>query len=137
MMNGASHSPFSESRETPETSRSAPWSGSAARSGLSEYGSIRSRRASRLRRASSSMPRIESTVPPLMPPRSPTTSVVVSPSSPSVSARTASCSVWTPRSDGIESNPQAWTIRAPLPAATEWKRSIAWRMNSTSPARSA
>ena len=51
-------------------------------------------------------------------------------------AFTASYSVCTPRSDGIESNPPPCTIRAPDPAATSWYRSALARSNSTSPVRS-
>ena len=40
-------------------------------------------------------------------------------------------------SDGIESKPQVWTILAPLARASASAASIAQRMNSTSPVRSA
>ncbi len=40
-------------------------------------------------------------------------------------------------SDGIESKPQVWTIRAPLARAAASAASIAQRMNRTSPVRSA
>src|SRR5664279_3584746 len=52
-------------------------------------------------------------VPPLTPPLIETTSNVASASVPSPSARTRSASIWTPRSDGTESNPQECTIGAP------------------------
>lgn len=40
-------------------------------------------------------------------------------------------------SDGIESNPHVWTMRAPLAFAASCAVSIARRMNSVSPVRSA
>ena len=40
-------------------------------------------------------------------------------------------------SDGIESKPQVWTMRAPLAFAGASKRSIVSRMKSVSPVRSA
>ena len=64
------------------------------------------------------------------------TTIVTSWRSPAPAALTASCRTSTPRSDGIESNPHAETIRAPLAAAIGSSSSIALRMNLTSPARS-
>lgn len=42
----------------------------------------------------------------------------------------------TPRSDGIESNPQAWTTRAPDAWASAWWASIMRRIHWGSPVRS-
>ena len=77
------------------------------------------------RRASSSWPRSESIVPPLTPPRVALTTSVTSVSSPSPRSRAASASSSTPRSDGIESKPQVWTMRAPLACAARAASSTA------------
>jgi hypothetical protein len=134
--NGPVHWPSAASREIPIWSRSSRPSGSAARSELSAYGSATTLRASRLAFISSTCPLTEASVPPLKPPFSAVTTSVVSPSSPAPSACTASCSTSTPRSEGIESNPQELTIRAPAWRARSW-RSMHSRTNRTSPVRSA
>ena len=76
-------------------------------------------------------------MPPLAPPRMALTTSDVSSSSPWPPACAASCSSSVPMSDGIESKPQVWTIRAPLARAAASAASIAQRMNRTSPVRSA
>ena len=81
---------------------------------------------------SSTVPFIDASVPPLTPPLSRRTTSVVSVSSPA-----ASRNARTPMSDGTESNPQLWTMRAPLALAGGSNRSIVSRMNSVSPVRSA
>ena len=80
--------------------------------------------------------RIESIVPPLTPPRIDTTDSTVSVSSPAPSAATRSAVTNTPRSDGIESNPQECTIRAPVSRAVSCQVSALCRTNNTSPVRS-
>ena len=81
--------------------------------------------------------RPESMVPPEMPPRIERTRRVVSPSSPAPSAAARSAVTSTPRSLGIESKPQACTIRASVSAARAATSSSDQRTNSTSPVRSA
>ena len=80
---------------------------------------------------SSTVPFSDAKVPPLTPPLTRRTTSVVSVSSPAASCRTR-----TPMSDGIESKPQLWTMRAPLARAGASNRSIVSRMKSVSPVRS-
>ena len=47
-----------------------------------------------------------------------------------------SCSISTPRSNGMESKPQLNTMRAPLAWAAAWWASIIWRIQAGSPHRS-
>ena len=90
MTNGAVHRP-SAARDGRPASGGCGVSGSAARSGLSANGSATRRRAARSRRISSTWPRIESTVPPLSPPRAVATSRTSrSPPAPSAAARSCS-----------------------------------------------
>ena len=49
----------------------------------------------------------------------------------------SSCSISTPRSKGIESNPLEKQMRAPLALALSWCRSICSRIHAGSPHRSA
>ena len=82
------------------------------------------------------MARAESMVPPLIPPFIDRTTMAVSSSRPASSARAASASSRTPRSEGTESKPHEWTIRAPLAAAASAQCASESRTNSTSPVRS-
>ncbi len=74
-------------------------------------------------------------VPPLMPPRIERTASRVAASS-APSARAASAHSITPRSLGMESNPEAWTMRAPESIAASWLAAMLRCTNSTSPVRS-
>jgi len=85
----------------------------------------------------STIPRSESMVPPLTPPRADTRTSVVSVSCPAPSALAASAVSRTPRSDGTESKPQEATMRAPEATAAACEASIASRTNRASPVRSA
>jgi hypothetical protein len=76
-------------------------------------------------------------VPPDRPPRIEVTVRTVSVRLPSPSAATRSAVMRTPRSDGIESNPQACTMRAPVSAALAATVSSDHRTKRTSPVRSA
>ena len=82
---------------------------------------------------SSTMPRSESIVPPLMPPDMRVTTIVVSVSPPPAACAVSSAA----RSDGTESKPQAWVMRAPVSRARSCARSALARTNGTSPVRSA
>ena len=76
------------------------------------------------------------TVPPLAPPLAPCTR---SPIRVHGAPKRARASRWvnhTPRSLGIESNPQAWTRRAPDATASSWWASIIARIHCGSPVRS-
>ena len=75
-------------------------------------------------------------VPPLTPPREPFTRMATRVHG-SPNASSAACWVnHTPRSDGIESNPQEWTMRAPLRSASAPWASIMRCTHCTSPVRS-
>ena len=75
-------------------------------------------------------------MPPLNPPREPVSTNRVSVSSPRPWLAAVRASRSTPRSEGTESNPHAWTILAPEAWAASWLASMLARMNSTSPVRS-
>ena len=53
-----------------------------------------------------------------------------------VRAVSSRCRSHTPRSDGTESKPQQWRMRAPVAMARSWCASIDARTNGTSPVRS-
>jgi hypothetical protein len=75
-------------------------------------------------------------VPPDSPPRcSPYSAVTLRAGRPN-RAMNACCAAQVPRSEGIESNPQVWTIRAPVARACAWWASIIRRIHCTSPVRS-
>ena len=80
--------------------------------------------------------RIESIVPPLIPPRSLVTTSVVPVSAPAPSAAAWVYSRCTPRSEGIESKPHECTIRAPVERAGSWFSAMLSRTKSTSPVTS-
>ncbi|PQM44252.1 hypothetical protein C1Y40_05588 [Mycobacterium talmoniae] len=76
-------------------------------------------------------------MPPETPPEKLRSTKLVSSSSPASSSRAARYSAYTLRSDGMESNPQACTIRAPVSTACLWCKSMLLRTNIASPVRSA
>ncbi|SKV50371.1 Uncharacterised protein [Mycobacteroides abscessus subsp. abscessus] len=76
-------------------------------------------------------------MPPLTPPRNLLSTYVVSRSSPVPSSCARRYSAYTLKSDGMESNPQQWTIRAPVSAACFPYTSMLSRTKLTSPVRSA
>ena len=137
MTHGAVHRPVVASRKTYIASRWPERSGSAARSVLRANGSNTTLRRDGSASSASIWERIESIVPPLKPPLRLVTSSVVSPRPPSPRRSASRWSRWTPRSDGIESNPQEVTMRAPVRTAVSCAGSTASRTNSTSPVRSA
>lgn len=87
-------------------------------------------------RASSIMLRPLAIVPPLAPPFIAFTRSATEVHGTPNSARACCWVNHTPRSDGIESNPQACTIRAPLASASAWWASIIARIQCGSPVRS-
>jgi hypothetical protein len=75
-------------------------------------------------------------VPPLIAPFVSPAKKRIAPQRASYFVRAYSCSISTPRSDGIESYPHECTMRAPVFCARPWCWSIMSRMNGVSPARS-
>ena len=67
---------------------------------------------------------IEAMVPPLAPPFAPLTPMLMEVHGSPKRSCASRCRNQTPMSDGTESNPHEWTMRAPLSVARSWYRSI-------------
>ena len=131
---GATHSSKSPSCQGERRSGSSGPERSSA--GLIEYGSFMARITAGSCRASSIMFSMIAMVTPEAPPLNPCTRSLTCGE---VTPWRVCISRWTnhvPRSEGMQSNPQAWTIRAPLLRAASWCVSIMRCIQWTSPVRS-